>query len=105
MAEFTSTSSASLSTLSSDTIITEELIVPLLEALVRVNYKWEEIGTALHLADHIIRQCEHKNHTLALKNILTEWVHKNGLPAKLGNLQRALSSPIVGESSFAHSIF
>ncbi len=105
MAEFTSTSSASLSTLSSDTIITEELIVPLLEALVRVNYKWEEIGTALHLPDHIIRQCEHKSNTLALKNILTEWVHKNGLPAKLGNLQRALSSSIVGESSFAQSIF
>ncbi len=105
MAEFTSTSFASLSTLSSDTIITEELIVPLLEALVRVNYKWEEIGTALHLPDHIIRQCEHKNHTLALKNILTEWVHKNGLPSNLGNLQRALSSSIVGESSFAQSIF
>ncbi len=106
MAEFTSTSSASLSTSSSDTtIITEELIVPLLEALVRVNYKWEEIGTALRLPDHIIRQCEHKNNTLALKNILIEWVHKNGLPAKLGNLQWALSSSIVGESSFAQSIF
>ena len=78
----------------------------LMEVLVEASHKWEVLGIAIGLPRHVISQCKHDRHIVALNNILHEWVSGNykGTPATLKNLKQKLASQIVGEGRVAHKL-
>ena len=90
-----------------DILLSESHILCLMEVLVEVSHKWEELGIAIGLPRHVIGQCKHDRHIVALNNILHEWVsgnYKGTIPATSKNLMKKLASQIVGESRVAHKL-
>ena len=73
----------------------------------KVSDKWEELGIAVGLPRHVISQCKHYRHIVALKNILHEWVtgnYEGTIPATLKTLKQKLASQTVGEGRVAHKL-
>ena len=69
--------------------------------------KWEELGIAIGLPRHVISQCKHDRHIVALNNILHEWVignYEGTIPATFKKLKLKLASQIVGVSRVAHKL-
>ena len=90
-----------------DILLSESHIPCLIEVLVEVSHKWEELGIAIGLPRHVISQCKHDRHIVALNNILHEWVtgnYKGTIPATFKNLKQKLASQIVGEGHVAHKL-
>ena len=90
-----------------DTLLSKSHIPCLMEVLVEVSHKWEELGIAIGLPRHVISQCKHDRHIVALNNILHEWVtgnYEGTKPATLKNLKQKLASLIVGEGHVAHKL-
>ena len=90
-----------------DILLNESHIPCLMEVLVEASHKWEELGIAIGLPRHVISQCKHDRHILALNNILHEWVsgnYKGTIPATLKKLKLKLASQIVGESRVANKL-
>ena len=90
-----------------DILLSESHISCLMEVLVEVSHKWEELGIAIGLPRHVINQCKHDRHIVALNNILHEWVtgnYKGTIPATFKNLKQKLASLIVGEGRVAHKL-
>ena len=90
-----------------DILLSESHIPCLMEVLVEASHKWEELGIAIGLPRHVISQCKHDKHTVALYNILHEWVtgnYKGTIPATFKNLKQKLASLIVGEGRVAHKL-
>ena len=90
-----------------DTLLSKSHIPCLMEVLVEVSHKWEELGIAIGLPRHVISQCKHDRHIVALNNILHEWVtgnYKGTIPASFKNLKLKLASQIVGEGRVAHEL-
>ena len=87
--------------------ISESHIPCLIEVLVEASHKWEELGIAIGLPRYVISQCKHDRHTLALYNILHEWVtgnYKGTIPATFKNLKLKLASQTVGVGRVAHKL-
>ena len=90
-----------------DILLSESDIPCLMEVLVEASHKWEELGIAIGLPRHVISQCKHDRHIVALNNILHEWVtgyYKGTKPATFKNLKQKLASLIVGEGCVAHKL-
>ena len=90
-----------------DILLNESHILCLMEVLVVSSHKWEELGIAIGLPRHVISQCKHDRHIVALNNILHEWVtgnYKGTIPATFKNLKQKLASQIVGESCVAYKL-
>ena len=90
-----------------DILLSESHIPYLMEVLVEASHKWEELGIAIGLRRHVISQCKHDRHIVALNNILHEWVtgnYKGEIPATLKNLKQKLAGQIVGEGCVAHKL-
>ena len=90
-----------------DILLNESHIRCLMEVLVEVSHKWEELGIAIGLPRHVISQCKHDKHIVALYNILHEWVtgnYEGTIPATFKNLKQTLASRIVGEGRVAHKL-
>ena len=90
-----------------DILLSESDILCLMEVLVEASHKWEELGIAIRLPRHVISQCKHDRYTVALYNILHEWVtgnYKGTIPATFKNLKQKLAGQIVGESRVAHKL-
>ena len=90
-----------------DILISESHIPCLIEVLVEASHKWEELGIAIGLPRHVISQCKHDRHIVALNNILHEWVSGNNegtIPATFKNLKLKLASQTVGEGRVAHKL-
>ena len=90
-----------------DILLSESHILCLMEVLVETSHKWEELGIAIRLPRHVISQCKHDKHIVALNNILHEWVtgnYKGTIPATFKNLKQKLAGQIVGESRVAHKL-
>ena len=90
-----------------DTLLIGSDIPCLMEVLVEASHKWEELGIAIGLPRHVISQCKHDRHIVALNNILHEWVtgnYKGKIPATFKNLKQKLASLIVGEGCVAHKL-
>ena len=91
-----------------DILISESHIPCLIEFLVEASHKWEELGIAIGLPRHVISQCKHDRHIVALNNILHEWVSRNNegtIPATFKNLKLKLASQTaVGEGRVAHKL-
>ena len=60
-----------------DILLNESHIRCLMKVLVKASHKWEELGRAIGLPRHVISQCKHDRHIVALNNILHEWVTGN----------------------------
>ena len=87
-----------------DILLSESHISCLMEVLVEVSHKWEELGIAIRLPKHVISQCKHDRHIVALYNILHKWVtgnYEGTIPATFKNLKQKLASRIVGEGRVA----
>ena len=90
-----------------ESVFLSECDVPtLMEILVKVSNKWEEIGIALRLPDYIRSDCKSRNNTLSLTNVLCEWIKLNHPPGEitLKKLKLALESPLVGRASVAENM-
>ena len=90
-----------------DILLSKSHITCLMEVLVEASDKWEELGIAIGLPRHVIRQCKHDRHIVALYNILHEWVignYEGTISATLKNLKQKLAGPIVGEGSLSHKL-
>ena len=90
-----------------DILLSESHIPCLIEVLVEASHKWEELGIAIGLPKHVISQCKHDRHIVALNNILHEWVtgnYKGTIPATFKKLKLKLASQIVGESRVAYKL-
>ena len=90
-----------------DTLLSESHIPCLMEVLVETSHKWEVLGIAIGLPRHVISQCKHDRHIVALNNILHEWVsgnYKGTIPATFKNLKQKLASRIVSEGRVAYEL-
>ena len=90
-----------------DILLSESHIPCLMEVLVEASHKWEELGIAIGLPRHVISQCKHDRHIVALNNILHEWVsgnYKGTIPSTFKNLKQKLACQIVGEGCVAHKL-
>ena len=90
-----------------DILLSESHIPCLMEVLVEASHKWDDLGIAIGLPRRVISQCKHERHTVALNNILHEWVtgnYKVTIPATLKNLKQKLAGQIVGEGRLSHKL-
>ena len=90
-----------------DRVLIEEDIPDLVEALVNVSYKWEELGLALRLPRHVRDECGNgQTNVMRLYNIIQAWVIRNdhAKPPTLSSLRQALAGPIVGLGQLSNHI-
>ena len=88
-----------MSTVSENYKLSEGDIPILVEILTPVNYKWEDIATALGLPQFVKEQCRTSTKSIAFTNVLQEWISGNGNKnITLGQLKKALSQQNVGSS-------
>ena len=91
-----------------DISLLEDDIADLMEILVGVSYKWEELGIALHLPKAVREECRSaSNNSLRLENILCKWLtgsYKRATPPTLKNLKQKLASELVGVVEVALSL-
>ena len=80
--------------------LSESDVPALMDILVVVSEKWEEIGIALSLPGNTRSDCRSRNNTLSLTNVISEWIKFNHHQEEitLKKLKLALESPIVGRS-------
>ena len=98
-------SSQSQTDLCESVCLSEYDVPTLMESLVEVSDKWEEIDIALHLPGHTLIDCRGKNNTLSLNNVLCEWIRSNHpQETTLETLKHALESPLVGRPRVAESM-
>ena len=78
---------------SSSKVVVDEICVleddvPLLmESLVRISDKWQEIGIALGLPSHIRSDCRDRSNAVSLTNVLCEWIKGSQHPEEI-NLKK-----------------
>ena len=88
--------------------LSEDDAADLMEILVGVSYKWEELGIALRLPRAVREECRSgSNNTLRLENILHSWLtggHQRATPPTLKNLKQVLASELVGVADVALSL-
>ena len=93
---------------SDDDSLSEDDVADLMEILVGVSYKWEELGIALRLPKAVREECRSgSNNTLRLENILHRWLtggHQRATPPTLKNLKQVLASELVGVADVALSL-
>ena len=77
----------------------------LVDKLMPMSHKWEQLGIALSLPVHVREQCRSQSNAISLSNILEEWVKGNGAKSvTLGYLQQKLQSPLVGYARMAQEL-
>ena len=77
--------------------LTEDHIPRLVELLVPGSHRWEELGIALGLPEHVRRECGNaSSNKLKLTRILEEWMTGKYKSATLASLKNALASETVG---------
>jgi len=82
--------------LGSDQLNTED-ITGLMNVLVEISFKWDELGIALGLPKGVRAQCKNDMFNIALYNILYEWIvggHWGAVKPTLDNLMLKLAGPI-----------
>ena len=94
--------------LSEHASLSEDDVADLMEILVGVSYKWEELGIALRLPKAVRENCKSgSNNTLRLESILHRWLTggcKKATPPTLMKLKQALASELVGVADVALSL-
>ena len=72
----------------------------LVDLLVSGSHRWEQIGIALRLPEHVTDECwNRRDNSPKLSHILTAWIsgiHDGARPATVDVLREALSSEVVG---------
>ena len=77
--------------------LTEDNVPRLMELLVPGSHRWEELGIALGLPEHVRRECGNaSSNKLKLTRILEEWMTGKYKSATLASLKNALASETVG---------
>ena len=84
-----------------DISLSEDDVPTLMDSLVEVSNKWEEIGIALGLPRHTISECKGSSNAVSMTNILCGWVSCKHQDITLSKLKLALGSQLVKRSSFA----
>ena len=80
-----------------EALLTEDHIPMLVELLVPGSHRWEELGIALGLPEHVRRECGNaSSNKLKLTRILQEWMTGKYKSATLASLKNALASETVG---------
>jgi len=90
-----------------DVIFCEADVPILTELLIQGSFKWEEIGTSLHLPKHEMEECRMSiNNAMRLSNVLYRWITSKGkmLPSTLRALKVALNSELVGLPSLVSGL-
>ena len=90
-----------LTTVVNDISLSEVDVPILMDSLVEVSNKWEEIGIALGLPRHSISECKGSSNAVSLTNILVEWMLCKHKGITLNKLKLTLDSQLVGGSSLA----
>ena len=84
-------------TAASEVPLTEDNMPRLVELLVPGSHRWEELGIALGLPEHVRRECGNaSSNKLKLTHILEEWMTGKYKSATLASLKEALASETVG---------
>ena len=87
---------------------TDEDISVLVKLMVSGSHKWEEIGIALGLPEHVREDCRSgRSNASKLTNILTAWISRSYAGADIAtpdSLRVALASEIVGLSNLAQNL-
>ena len=86
-----------------ETCLLEEDVPLLMNCLVKISDKWQEIGIALGLPSHIRSNCRDRSNEVSLTNVLCEWIKGSHHPEEINlkKLKVILESPMVGRSGVA----
>ena len=86
-----------------ETCLLEEDVPHLMDSLVGISDKWQEIGIVLGLPSHIRSDCRDRSNAVSLTNVLCEWIKLNQHPEEINlkKLKVTLESPMVGRSGVA----
>ena len=87
----------------------EEHDIPaLMECIIDISHKWNQLGIALRLPRHILEECKNgSDNVIQLHSLLTYWVtgsYQYTKEATLKNLKSALESVFVGEGRIARDL-